>query len=267
MPSPFPGMDPYIESWIWGDFHARLMTTICDRLNPTLPKRYLASTELFVWRVDNSEEERLLLGGPDVHVIDRKKARVGRAAAETLAAPITTVLPGVVRKQRYVKIVDSEERRVVTVIEVLTPANKTSGDDGRSYRLKREEYLGTGISLVEIDLLRSGIRPPLGDPAPPITDYYLLVHRGWEKRELGIWPISVRDALPPIPVPLDPDFTDAVIDLRACIDHVYDCGRYGEQFDYAKPPRLPLREPDATWARDLLTSRTKPARSSRGKKP
>ena len=94
MPSPFPGMDPYIESWIWGDFHARLITTICDRLNPTLPKRYLASTELFVWRVDNSEEERLLLGGPDVHVVERKKSRPARNAVGTQTAPITTRSPG-----------------------------------------------------------------------------------------------------------------------------------------------------------------------------
>jgi Protein of unknown function (DUF4058) len=253
VPSPFPGMDPYLESWIFGSFHSSVIAAIYDRLNPGLPKRFIASTELYVWRVDSAE--KLLLGAPDVFVSDRDAIPAGGGLA-TIAAPINTVLPGVTRKQRYIKIVDSEERRVVTVIEVLRPSNKIGSDDGQAYRLKREEYIASGISLVEIDLLRSGQRPPLGDPAPPISDYYILVHRGWEKDRMGIWPLSVRDSLPIVPIPLDPDVPDAMLDLRPCIDHVYEHGRYAEQFDYAKPPKPPLREPDATWARELLAQRT-----------
>ncbi len=255
MPSPFPGMDPYIESWIWSTFHTNVIVAICDQLNPRLPRRYIASTDLYVWRVD--DKERLLIGGPDVFVSDRAPAPTCGGVA-TVTAPINTTLPGVVRKQRHIKIIDSEERRVVTVIEVLSPSNKTGSEDGQAYRLKPEEYMASGINLVEIDLLRSGIRPPLGDPAPPICDYYILVHRGWQSSRLGIWPISIRDPLPPVPIPLDPDVPDVMLNLRACIDHVYDFGRYAEQLDYSKPPRPPLREPDATWARELLTQRTDP---------
>ena len=253
MPSPFPGMDPYIESWIWGDFHTSLVPVIRDQLNPHLPKRFVASIELYVWRVDDTE--RLLIGGPDVFVADRDPSLAAGGVA-TATAPVNTILPGVVRKQRYIKIIDSQQRRIVTVIELLSPSNKTAGDDGRAYRLKREEYLSSGISLVEIDLLRSGQRPPLGDPAPPIADYYILVHRGWEPNRLGIWPVSVRDPFPKVPIPLDPAVPDSVLDLRPCIDHVYDFGRYAEQLDYTKPPTPPLREPDATWARELLAQRT-----------
>ena len=256
MPSPFPGMDPYIESWIWGDFHSSLNHAIRDSLNPHLPKRYIASVELYVWRVDDSE--RLLIGGPDVFMSDRDPGASAGGSVGTIAAPINTMLPGIVKKQRYIKIVDSENRRVVTAIEVLSPSNKTSGEGGQVYRMKREEYLANDISLVEIDLLRSGQRPPLGDPAPPISDYYLLVHRGWERSRLGIWPLSVRDALPPIPIPLDADVPDAVLDLRACVDYVYAVGRFAEQLDYSKSPKPPLREPDATWARELLAHRLTP---------
>lgn len=257
MPSPFPGMDPYIESWIWSDFHTNVIVAIRDQLNPRLPKRYIATTEIYVWRLENSEEERLLLGGPDVHVADLRPAPTGSAAA-TVVAPITTVLSGVVRKQRYLKITDPEGRRVVAVIEILSPSNKTSGNDGQAYRLKRDEYLANNISLIEIDLLRSGQRPPLGNPAPPISDYYVLVHRGWEQDRLEIWPISLRDPLPLVPIPLDPDVPDALLELRACLDHVYDFGRYGEQLNYSRPPKPPLREPDATWARELLAQQTPP---------
>ncbi len=176
-------------------------------------------------------------------------------ALAVVPAPITTTLPGVERKQRYLRIVDAAERRIVTVVEILSPSNKTAHEKGEAYRFKREEYIATGVNLLEIDLLRSGVRPPLGDPAPPISDYYVLVSRAAEQPLLRIWPISVRDPLPPIPVPLDPGEPEPPLDLRAAMDRVYEEYRYGEQFDYSKPPAPPLREPDASWARDLLASR------------
>jgi len=250
-------MDPYIESWIWPDFHARLIAAACDRLNPSLPRRYIASTEIFVWRVNTTDKEELVLGGPDLHVSDTKPVR-SRSAGTTVVAPIQTTLRGVTRKQQYIKIVDPLNRRIVTVIEILSPANKTGGDDGRTYRLKRQEYIAGGIGLVEIDLLRAGQRPPLGRPVPTIPDYYVLVHWGWEKGHFGIWPFGLRDPLPPVHVPLDPDVPDVILDLRACMDHVYDFGRYGEQLDYSRPPSLPLRKADATWARKLLKQRSGP---------
>jgi hypothetical protein len=255
MPSPFPGMDPYIESWIWSDFHARLIPAVFDRLSPQLPERYLAVTELFIWRV--SDQERLLMGGPDVLVSEPSRSQAGPVVA-TIAAPINTVLPGAVRQQKQIRVIDRMGRRVVTVIEFLSPSNKSTGDDGEAYRLKRDEYIGSVINLVEIDLLRAGMRPPLGDPAPPIADYYLLVHRASSRGRLGIWPFSVRDPFPPVPVPLDADVADVMIDLKPCIDHVYDVGRYASQLNYSVPPAPPLREPDATWARELLSNRAIP---------
>jgi hypothetical protein len=81
-------------------------------------------------------------------------------------------------------------------------------------------------------------------PFPGI--YYVLVNRAAERPRLGIWPISVRDPFPPIPVPLDPDVPDVILDLRSCVDRAYDEGRYDEQLNYTKPPKPRLREPDAT---------------------
>ena len=248
-------MDPYIESSLWSSFHTRLIVAILDQLNPRLPTRYIASNDLYVWRVDN--DERILLGEPDVYVSDRDPS-IASGSTSLLEAPVVTVLPGIVRKQRYIEIFDKESHRVVTVIEILSPANKTTGENGRAYRMKREEYLSSGVSLVEIDLLRSGHRPPLGEPVPVIPDYYILVHRGWEESRLGIWPVSVRDPLPPVPIPLDPDVPAVTLNLRACIDHVYDFGRFSEQIDYTQPPKPPLHGPDASWARDLLAQRMTP---------
>lgn len=254
MPSPFPGVDPYLESWIWGDFHSNLISALGAQLNAKLPRRYIANTELFIWREELPEHDRRVLGGPDVYVADQRPAAGAATALAVVSAPITTTLPGVERKQRYLRIVDAAERRIVTVVEVLSPSNKTAHEKGEAYRFKREEYIATGVNLLEIDLLRSGVRPPLGDPAPPVGDYYVLVSRAAEQPLLRIWPISVRDPLPPIPVPLDPGEPEPLLDIRASMDRVYDDGRYGEQLNYTKPPTPALREPDASWARDMLAT-------------
>jgi hypothetical protein len=141
------------------------------------------------------------------------------------------------------------------VLELLSPSNKTAHDRGEAYRFKRDEYMVSEVNFVEIDLLRKGVRPPLGDPTPPISDYYVLVSRSEDRPKLGIWPISIRDVLPPIPIPLDAGEPEVLLDLRAALDRVYEEARYGEQLDYTVPPALALREPDASWARDLLASR------------
>ena len=263
MPSPFPGMDPYLESWIWGDFHANVITAIGAQLNAKLPRRYIANTELFVWREEAPPEPRRgVLAGPDVYVADQRPAAGGASAAAVVQSPVTTTLPGVERKQRYLRIVDGIARRIVTVVEVLSPSNKTTGDKGDAYRFKREEYFAAGINLVEIDLLRSGVRPPLGDPAPPVGDYYLLVSRAAEQPLLRIWPVSVREPLTSVPVPLDPGVPEPLLDVRAAMDRVYDEHRYAEQLDYTRPPAPPLREPDASWARELLASRPNPPQTA-----
>jgi len=255
MPSPFPGMDPYIESWIWGSFHGSMIVCIHDQLNPRLPKRYIVSTDLCIWREEVSDLSTQLLGAPNLYLAERFQSNtVGPAA--TIAAPVTAEWPAAIeRKQRYLRVVDQEKRRVVTVIELLSPSNKMAGPTGVAYRLKREEYLASDINVVVIDLLRAGMRPPLGEPPPPVSDYYVMVSRSSEKPRLGLWPFSVRDPLPPVPIPLDDGVADIVLDLKACLDHVYNFGRYEDQLDYSKPPKPAVREPDATWARELLASR------------
>src|SRR5262245_43202088 len=263
MPSPFPGMDPYIEDpFFWTDFHSNFMGAIRAALNAVLPSRYIASTERHVWvcQVDPHTTHQLL-GSPDVQVADKGRAAhtamaVATAPAPTAVAPVIILLP-LVRPQgsRFIQIVDRRYRRLVTAVEVLSPSNKVSGEDGDAFRHKRGEYLGGRVNLVEVDLLRSGPRPLLGDPPPAPSDYYILVSRAAEFPQAAFWPLSVRDHLPKIPVPLDPGEADVPLDLRACLDRVYDEGRYETELDYSQPPTPPLDEPEATWARELLDAR------------
>jgi len=138
MPSPFPGMDPYIEDpFFWPDFHGSIIGIMREALNQVLPSRYVASMDRNVWLQDHPGEEVTLLGGPDVPIADRGKGDEGVVATATataqVAAPVNLLLPykpwpG----NRSLRILDRHRRRIVTVLEVLSPANKTrTGYGGR----------------------------------------------------------------------------------------------------------------------------------------
>jgi hypothetical protein len=254
MPSPFPGMDPYIESsGYWGDFHGNLLSAIRGQLNAQLPRRFVASTEQYVWIHEPDARQRRL--EPDIYV--KEKADRGRRITRStgIGMPTTIVLPGVERKkQRYVRVVDRQANRVVTVLELLSPANKAVGDARSIYLAKRNEYLASRLSLVELDLLRGGQRLPLSEPAPAVGDYYAMVCRAWEYPRAGLWSFTLRDPLPEVPVPLAPDVPDALLPLRTCLDRVYEEGRYATELDYDRPLRPRLRKSDAAWARELVAS-------------
>lgn len=257
MPSPFPGMDPYLEdSTIWSEFHGRLAVAVATALNRLLPKGYIARMDRYVWVHDPSTATNVLLGEPDAYVTGPEAASVAQPARERSATATATVVFPVQRRQgnRFVRIIDPKSRRVVTAIEILSPANKTGGYR-RAYRRKREEYLARGVHLIEMDLLRKGRRLPLGLLKPPRSDYYVLVCRAAETPNGDIWNLSVRDPLPTIPIPLDPGVADVLLPLRPCVDRVYEEARFAEEIDYTQPPDPPLREPDVAWACDLLAVR------------
>jgi hypothetical protein len=266
MPSPFPGMDPYIENPdLWGDFHGNLIPALRNALNAVLPRQYIATTDRHAWVERVGSEDVAHLGTPDVQVSKQPGRPNGAVAVAAPVSTSSTLSPHIIqlplaRKQGspYLRIVDRTYRRVVSVVELLSPANKTVGNDGEAYRSKRAQYLASRVNLVEIDLLRSGQRPSLGEPPPAPSDYYIMVSRATEFPEAGLWPLSVRDRLPLVAVPLEPQVPDVVVDLRACMDFVYDSGRYEMQLNYADDPSPPLNEPDAGWARGLLAGRSQP---------
>lgn len=257
MPSPFPGMDPYLEEpSLWPDFHLTLTVVLRAELNRRLPDRYVAMADRYIWIHEPAAEERTLLGRPDVLIAEQHPAHSSAGGATVAVAPATSVLPmGRESGNPFLKIIEASSRRVITVVELLSPSNKAAGLDREAYLIKRNEYLATQVNLVEMDLLRGGARLPMGQPAPPSADYYYLVCREWETPMARIWPFSVRDALPSLPVPLSSEEPELQIPLRPCLDRVYDEARYDRELRYDQPPPAPLREPDANWARELLARR------------
>lgn len=264
MSSPFPGMDPYLENpALWPELHGGLVWRIHEALNAVLPERYTAHVDRYVWFEEAGGEQRVRGGVPDVYVEDRAGAAGDSVAV--LAAPRTGLLPAVQREgHRYVRIVDRNARRVVTVLELLSPSNKEPSTDRDAYLLKRTEYFATRTNLVELDLLRSGRRMPLtlSEGEAPASDYLFVVCQAISFPSAGVWDFGVRDPIPPIPIPLDPTDAPVMLDLKPLLDRAYDAGRYAREIDYTQPPIPPLSGPDAAWAADLLASRTHQGASS-----
>jgi Protein of unknown function (DUF4058) len=257
MPSPFPGVDPYIESsGMWGDFHGAMLSVMRADLNSNLPRGYAASIELYVWAGEKESRRSSAFAKPDVRTRQEEEIDAGGTAMATIAAPSTILLPRRVHKRRkYLKIVDIHSKQIVTIIELLSQSNKKIGDDRIHYLQKRDEYLANGLNFVEIDLLQAGRRPPLGKNQLGLTDFYVLVSRSWRFPEAGIWTFGLRDQLPEIPVPVTEEVGDTPLHLRLCMDRSYDEGRYSTSLPYDEPLKPRPHSRDRDWIGTVMANR------------
>ena len=256
MPSPFPGMDPYLERH-WGDVHTRLVTYASDRLQQLLPNGLRARVEE---RVIVSEWERPRSVYPDVRVIETKRiTRRHHAKAEAsvaVAEPLVIDLADEPETQRFVEIREvSRGSRLITVIEVLSPSNKRPGEGQKQYLRNQQELRDAGVNLVEIDLLREGdwvVAVPRGAIDPNLrTPYRVVVRRGSRCLEAEYYAIALSSRLPAIKVPLRPTDADVPLDLQALLDQCYENGGY-DDIDYNTPPEPQLSAAEARWAAQLL---------------
>jgi hypothetical protein len=180
MPSPFPGMDPYLERRnVWSDVHSALIVATRDALAPQVAPVYYVAIEERMYIVASDSTE--FIGRPDVAIIAAPIEARPAGQAETTAAVVsvaqTVVLPQFEEvHERYLEIRDAQTHVVVTAIEILSPSNKAPGEGREAYEEKRRQVLSTRANLVEIDLLRGG-RPMEMQP-PPQGDYRILVRAG-----------------------------------------------------------------------------------------
>ncbi len=194
------GMHPTLEHpRYFPDLHASLCVDIRYWLAPRLPERYSISVERGLSTTDASGASKQYR--PDAR-IDRAEAPDTHYADAIVVQPpsFTVAIPN--QPQRYVAIRDGEER-LVTTIEVLSPANK-SGDGYEDFRRKQEQLAQKGIHLVEIDLLKQGKRR-WRDERVDQADYVMTVQRAGSSLA-NVWAAALGEALPAIPIPLlDPD--------------------------------------------------------------
>ncbi len=255
MPSPFPGMDPFIESQVWEDFHRHFIEDIFTALVPRVRPRYVVRVEERVY-VEYAPNRREVIR-PDVSVVEGQPAEplTAAKASTVAAAPFVLTLPKPQEEREpFITIRSRESAEVVTIIEVLSPTNKNPKSDGHSeYLHKRGVILQSSTHLVELDLLRGGERLPTVEPLPP-ADYYAFVSRADRRPEVEAYPWTLRQPLPAIPVPLAWGDPDVVLDLQEIFNTVYDRAGYDYSLDYTRSIEPPLSDADAGWVQKILAS-------------
>ncbi len=242
MPSPFPGMDPYLEGELFQEFHERLTHQISVELMPQIQPCYVA---LLAKRYILDRPAVGLFGAPDqrvfypdVHVVERRLKENKAPFAATLAVGEPTVsLPGALETpQLSVEIRDVAEQRLVTLIEILAPANK-SGAGYDEYQRRRLELLKTETHLLEIDLLRQGTRIALYG-MPPVP-YYVYLGRFEQRPHTDVWCAFFDKRLPRVSIPLLPPDAGAAMDLQRAVDACFALVGYDLLIDYTQPPPPP----------------------------
>ncbi len=247
MPSPFPGMDPYLEDPIeWSDLHVRLMVTISRQLTAQVAPHFYVRVEQRVSIVGPDDEERRVII-PDVYLAQTGAQPTQPAAsALTIAAPtLITVLDELELREHFIEIYDARSRAVIATIEVLSPVNKAGGPKRAAFMAKRRAVMASPAHWIEIDLLRAGERPP---EVAGKSDYYALLKRGGQPGPFEVWYCNLRDPLPTIAVPLRAPFPDVPLDLQAALTDAYAEARYDDQLAYATVPPPPLLPADTAWA-------------------
>jgi hypothetical protein len=242
-------MDPYLEDpRLWGSFHSRLIGVLDGTLDRRVQPHFYVEQQTSVYILEPGVPPRPPIK-PDVYLIEAGRPRPPSTSALVAERPITAPTIMTARfpeeiRQRYLEIRDSSSHAVVTIIEVLSPANKAAGAAGRrSFMEKRRDVMASPVHWIEIDLLRAGERP---EEVTGQSDYYSLLMRGGAA-EFEIWFCNLRDQLPVVAVPLTDPFPDVALDLQAALTAVFDA-HYAARMEYASIPPPPRLSPaDAAW--------------------
>jgi hypothetical protein len=221
MPSPFPGMDPYLEDEkVWPVFQHQLVLCLYQILLPGL--------------------------------VDRYRARIGQRHYVTEQALFTSVMREE-HQEEFIEVRQRSDGRLVTLVDVVSPTNKTTDAGRRAYLTKRGEAKAGGANLVEIDLVLQG-QPTLdyARDGLPDWDYAVTVTRAAHAEKHEIYSATLRKRLPRFRLPLAADDRDTVLDLHASFTRCYDQGGFAAQIDYQRDPPVRLGDEDRQWLHDLL---------------
>lgn len=254
MPSPFPGMNPYLEHpGRWQEFHSRLIVAIADELGPKLRPKYRAAVELRIY--EDASNELTLIGRPDTTVF---QAIPNIALTDSPESNVATVEPVMVEvplpeeiRERYLAVREVASGEVVTTLELISPSNKRPGKGRSQYEEKRLAILGSQTHLIEIDLIRSFTPFPMRGNIQPSL-YRILVSRSPQRPRAALYPFGLPDAIPPFPVPLKPNEPETMVDLQCLVHQVYDRAGYDLEIDYTQDPMPPLEGKDMTWLNEFL---------------
>ncbi len=253
----FPGMDPWLEHPdLWSDVHTSLITAIRDALSPLVLPRDFVGVDSRTTVLTGMDVERVYRPNVLVHAVEPPANFEGKnvaAAAHASVRTIEVIVPVQEDEieETFLTIKELPGRKLVTVIEVLSPTNKKAKQARAEYLEKRHNLIRSGVHFVEIDLLRSGEPMPVINSAPP-SDYRILICRRGRAKRAVLHAFSWTVPIPEISIPLLPGDAEPILDLNSVLHGLMDRVQYDVVVDYEIPPEPPLRPEDESWAAAII---------------
>lgn len=221
MSNPFPGMNPFLEDdALWPSFHHQLITALYQMLLPGLVDRYRA------------------------RLVPRQY---------TSETPLFTSVVRVEHREETLEIRLRNDGRLITLIDVVSPGNKTTEEGRLAYRHRRCEARAEHANLVEIDLVLEG-QPVTEYPKEglPDLDYAIAVTRAARPDPMEVYPATLQSRLPKFHLPMGSGDRDVIVDLHTTFLRSFDQGSFASQIDYSKDPATTLSAEDRAWLDGLL---------------
>lgn len=221
MPSPFPGMDPYLEhASVWSTFHYNLMNVLFQVVTPSLIEKYRARVVERVFTV-----EQVLFTS-----VQREEYR-----------------------EPFLELRQRTDGKLVTLVEAVSPTNKTTAVGRQNYQHKHNEAMRFRANIVEIDLVLEGQRMhDFSRENLPSWDYSVVVTRAPRPEQYELYTAALDKRLPRFRLPMGADDRDVVVDLQAVVHRVYDQADLGKAVDYQSNPTTPLAAAQLAWLDGVL---------------
>jgi hypothetical protein len=216
-------MDPYLETGkLWPAFQHQLLACLYQILLPGL--------------------------------VDRYRARVGTRTYVS-EMPLFTSIIREQYTEEFIEIRNRTDGRLVTLLEVVSPANKTTPAGRQAYLDARQAAVNQKAGIVEVDLVMQG-KPTLtySRDGLPEYDYAVTVTRSNSPDRYEIYTATLQKRLPKFKLPLAADDRDALLDLQAAFARAYDLGTFSNLINYKGPPPadVPMTTEYKTWTDELL---------------
>jgi hypothetical protein len=215
-------MDPYLEDpKLWPEFQHQLVAALFQMLLPNLSDRY--------------------------------RARIA-CRQYTAEIPLFTSVIRENHQEEYLEIRQRSSQRLITLVEVVSPANRTTAEGRQIYLKQRQQAIAEGAATVEICLVLQG-KPTLSYPRDglPDFDYAVSVTRSGSPERYEIYTTTLQKRLPKFKLPLAPDDRDTLLDLQTAFSRAYD-QTFRNAIDYSRPPHpdVPLSDEKRRWINDWL---------------
>lgn len=254
MPTPFPGMDPYLEHpALWPDVHNSLIIALSDVLAPQLRPRYYVAVEERIYTFEPGD--LVFTGRADVAVIGPLVPPPVDTAPDSSATDdggivVELAMADMIR-ETYLEVRAVRTHEVVTVLEILSPTNKRMGEGREQYLRKRRVILSSLTNLVEIDLLRGGESMPFQHQLSP-GDYRIMMSRAPQRPRARLVTFHLAQPIPVFALPLYPDDPEPAVDLNCILHDLYDRRGYDLRLNYHGDAEPPLSAASAAWADTVL---------------